>query len=215
LALFGAPVDAARAVVILLHGRAQTPAEMEEHIVRRLDLPDAAYLAPAAAERSWYPARFMEPRAANEPQLGLALAQVAALSDELQAAGVPHAAQVLMGFSQGACLACEYVYRRRRRFGALVAFTGGLIGPEGTSWTPEPAAWRGMPVLLGGGGDDPWVPAGRMMETARLFERSGARVALTVYPSAEHLVRDEQIAAARALLAELPAPRAAAATASR
>ena len=50
-----------------------------------------------------------------------------------------------MGFSQGACLACEHVYRQRRRFGALVALTGGLIGPPGLRWEVPDVPHRIIP----------------------------------------------------------------------
>ena len=199
--LCGAPIAKARVVVILVHGRGQSPEEIEEHVARRIDLGDVAYVAPAAADRTWYPVRFMAPALENEPHLTFAVERLAALSDELAATGRPVAAQVLMGFSQGACLACELVYRRRRRFAALCAFTGGLPGPPGTRWDAAvDENVRDMPVLLGGSDDDPWVPASRMRETADLYTRLGARVTLNLYAGTEHTVRDEQIADARALL---------------
>ena len=200
---FGAPPGVARAVVILLHGRGQSPAEMEQQIVRRIDLPDVAYVAPAAADQTWYPAGFMAPREQNEPRLTFALERLAALSDELTDRGTPPSAQVIIGFSQGACLGCEYVYRRQQRLAALCGFTGGLIGPPGSAWTLETEAFRDMPVLLGGSSDDPWVPAARMLETAALFRRLGARVEAPIYPAMGHVVAGEQIARARAILTEL------------
>src|SRR5581483_8798862 len=163
--------------------------------------------APEAADRTWYPGRFMAPVEENQPQLDFALERLGALSDQLAALGRPHAAQVLMGFSQGACLACEHVWRRRQRLAALVAFTGGLIGPPGLRWEAQDGATAapldGMPVLLGGGDADSWVPVSRMQETADLLRQLGARVTLQLFPGAEHLVRDEQIASARELLAAL------------
>jgi phospholipase/carboxylesterase len=203
-AWFGAPLGAARAVVILLHGRGQSPADVEQQIVGRISLADVAYVAPAAADQTWYPAGFMAPREQNEPRLTFALERLAALSDDLVGRGTPLAAQALIGFSQGACLASEYVYRRQQRFAALCAFTGGLIGPLGSAWTLETEAFREMPVLLGGASDDPWVPAARILETAALFRRLGARVDATIYPAAMgHAIADEQIARARAILTEL------------
>jgi phospholipase/carboxylesterase len=206
--LFGAPVASARLVVILIHGRNQSPADMEQQIVRRVNLPDVAYVAPAAEQRTWYPAGFMAAPEENQPRLTFALDCIAALSDELAERGTPLAAQVIMGFSQGACLACEYVYRRRVRFAALCAFTGGLIGPEGTVWDLETDAYQQMPVLLGASDADPWVPAARVLETAAVYRRLGAHVDATIYPSMGHLIGDEQIVQARALLSALPAAAA-------
>ena len=209
-ALFGAPLATARAVVILVHGRGQSPDEMDRQIVRRLDLPGVAYVAPAAADQSWYPAGFMAPIEQNQPRLDFALARLAALSDDLAARGTPLRAQVIVGFSQGACLALEYVYRRRQGVAALCAFTGGLIGPPGTAWDADGAAFDGMPVLLGGANEDPWVPAARMLETAAVFQRLGARVYAPIYPSSAHEINDDQIACAREILTrilESAAPR--------
>lgn len=194
--VFGASLDRARVIALLLHGRDQDPAVMDEHVVRRLALPTVAYVAPAAAERSWYPAGFMAPIADNEPRLSQALERVARIADELAA---PH---VVIGFSQGACLACEHVYRRGAR--ALIAFTGGLIGPPGTTWRSGDEL-AGMPVLISGSEANPWVPAERMRETADAFARLGARVSTRFHPGDAHAVGDAEIAAARALLVELGA----------
>jgi phospholipase/carboxylesterase len=194
--VFGAPLERARVIALLLHGRNQDPAFMDEHVVRRLALPHVAYVAPAAPERSWYPAGFMAPIADNEPRLSQALERVARLADELAAP------LVVIGFSQGACLACEHVYRRGAR--ALIAFTGGLIGPSGTTWR-DSGELAGMPVLISGSDADAWVPVGRMRETGEVFTRLGARVATQFYPGSDHAVSDGELAAARALLAELGA----------
>ena len=202
LAHFGVPLASARVAAILLHGREQSPGIMDEAVVSRVGLADVAYVAPFADARSWYPAGFMAPREDNEPRLGWALERVQSLSEALEAEGFPPSRQVLIGFSQGACLACESVYRRRRRVGALIAFTGGLIGPAGTSWRADFALAR-MPVLLGGDRADPWVPAARMVDTADVFVRLGAEVSLELYTGTGHVIGDAQIAAARAVLAGL------------
>jgi phospholipase/carboxylesterase len=203
-AFYGAPLASARAAVILIHGRGQGPADMLEQIVRRLDVPGLSYVAPAAAGRTWYPAPFMKPLEENQPQLAEALDRLAQLSDRLAEQGVAPAAQIVMGFSQGACLGCEYVYRRRRRLAALIAFTGGLIGPPGIAWdgagARAPSIFSRMPVSIEGSDQDPWVPAARMRETAAVFERLGAAVSLRLQPSTAHEISDAQIAGARLLV---------------
>lgn len=130
---YGCAAGDATLAVILVHGRGQSPEWMHDAVVRRLARSDIAWHAPAAAEASWYPERFVAPLEANEPNLTHALDALDAVSDGLRAQGIPYASQVLMGFSQGACLCSEFVWRRRRRYRALVAFTGGLIGPRGSS----------------------------------------------------------------------------------
>jgi phospholipase/carboxylesterase len=185
-------------VAIVLHGRNQDPAFMLEHVVERLALPDVAYVVPAAPERSWYPASFMAPSGDNEPQLSRALERIARIADELAR---PHA---VIGFSQGACLACEHVYRKRGQACALIAFTGGLIGPPGTTWRLG-GELAGMPALVSGGLADPWVPAERMRATAAALVGVGARVVTKFFDGGDHAVRDAEIAAARALLVEVGA----------
>jgi phospholipase/carboxylesterase len=190
-------------VVILIHGRGQDPRDLDDMIVARIGLPEIAYVVPQAADRTWYPLGFMKPVEENQPRLDLALARIAALADELGAQGMALEEQLIFGFSQGACLASEYVFRRGQRVAALCAFTGGLIGPDGTAWEPAGTLFDGMPVLLGGASQDPWVPAARMLETAEVFRRLGARVDAPIYPTAAHEINDDQIARARAILMEV------------
>jgi predicted esterase len=196
---FGAELDEASAAVILIHGRDRSPGEMIE-LAKRLDVPGLAWRAPAAAGGSWYPQRFMAPVEANQPQLDEALARIDHEVRLLRAAGFGREQIVLLGFSQGACLAAEYVYRHPARWAGLIAFTGGLIGPEGTAWDRR-GRLDETPVLLTAGDPDDWVPWSRMEETAAVFRAMGGRVSLTSYPGRDHLVCDDDIAAGRELLA--------------
>lgn len=193
----GPPLDRARVVALVLHGRNQDPDTMAEQVVRRLALESVAYMMPAAADHSWYPAGFMAPTADNEPRLSFALERVRLLADAISR---PH---VLIGFSQGACLACEHIYRHRGQARALVAFTGGLIGPPGTTWQRGDLA--GLTAMVSGSLADPWVPIDRMRETADVFERLGAHVITGFHAGDRHAVTDAEIAAARALLEQLGA----------
>src|SRR3712207_2141709 len=108
----------ADAVLVLCHGRGGGPDSMHA-LAAALDLPGIACVAPAAPGGSWYPKRFIEPRAANEPYLSAALATVDAALNEVLGAGVPAERVVLGGFSQGACLATDALARRPRPLGAL------------------------------------------------------------------------------------------------
>lgn len=190
-----------KAAAILIHGRGQTP-EYMFGIADRIGLAGMPYIAAAAADRSWYPNKFMEPRESNQPYLDHALASLDALVGELGELGLRNEDIVFVGFSQGACLACEYVYRRPAQWGGLVAFTGGLIGPPGSEW-PTPHGLAGVPVFLGNSDVDPWVPLSRMRETADVFRATGASVEERVYPGMEHLVNDDEIGEARAILSRL------------
>ncbi|CAE6841492.1 alpha/beta hydrolase [Paraburkholderia domus] len=201
LSVFGPPAHDAALAVILVHGRGQSPEWMHEQVVRRFERPDIAWHAPAAAEHSWYPQRFIEPLEANEPRLSQALARLESLSAALREQGIPYEAQVLMGFSQGACLCSEFVWRMPRPYRALVAFTGGLIGPPGMARHIRHGALRNMPVLLSTWGDDPYVPAESVRESAACFEQSGALVTLKIEGATEHGIRNAEIGYAREILA--------------
>ncbi len=192
---------------ILVHGRGQSPALMKEMIVDRSGRSNIAWFAPAAADNTWYPERFIEPVSRNEPRLSQALERLELLSQHLLAIGFPYESQVLIGFSQGACLCSEFVWRQDRRYGALLAFTGGLIGPPGMLRQITPRHLRDMPVLLSTCEADPHVPLDSVQESARLFRTAGADVKLVIEPGCEHAIRDTEVAFAKAALAHC-APQA-------
>lgn len=194
----GAPLGRCRAAAILVHGRGRDPEELLA-LGAQLAVPDVAYVAPAAADRSWYPHSFLEPLERNQPHLEHALEAYLSHVTALRAAGVPLGRIVLIGFSQGACLTAEYARRHAGRYGGVVLFTGGLIGPRGSVWDRE-GSFDDTPVLIGGAEQDGWVPAWRMRESAELFRQMGARVTTLLYPGESHVVSEGEITAARAIL---------------
>ena len=196
-----APGELARAgaVLVLLHGRGHDPATMHE-LAARLHLADVVCVAPAAPGNSWYPGRFMQPRAANEPALSQALDVVAATLDDLTAAGVEPGRVVLGGFSQGACVACDALARRPRRVGALAVLCGALIGAEDELPRPAAGTLAGLPVLLTGTEEDDWVPVEHVRRAAQRLSAGGAAVDLRIHPPAEHRVHDEEVDALRELV---------------
>ena len=197
LALGPAPADAA-AVAILAHGRGGSPEDMAQ-LASALDCPEVSYLLPGAPGNTWYPQSFMAPIAANEPFLGRSLANHARILADLIGEGIPPGRIVLGGFSQGACLTAETLVRAPRRYGGAFIFTGGLIGPPGTSWTARPDL-AGTPIYISGSEVDPHVPADRARETAQVFTDSGAAVELKIFASRPHVVTREEIGKARACL---------------
>lgn len=203
VATLGAPLGAGRGVALLIHGRGRDPDDMLA-VAARLAEPAFTYLAPAAAGGSWYPHSFLEPRARNEPALSQALAVYDELVGGLLATGVRREQLVLIGFSQGACLTAEYAFRHPGRYGAVALFTGGLIGPPGTTWAPE-GSFEGAPIFIGGSTADPFVPAWRMSESAAVFRQMGAAVSEGLYAGADHIVSDAEVAATRALMGAIGA----------
>src|SRR5689334_8235491 len=127
----GPDAASARAVAVFLHGRGSS-AEQILSLYNELELDDVAALAPQAAGHTWYPQSFLAPIEANQPFLDSALRRVDYVARTIFDAGATADRIALVGFSQGACLASEYIARNPRRYGAAVIFTGGLIGPPGT-----------------------------------------------------------------------------------
>ena len=197
----GTPLANAAGVIVLLHGRGGSAEEilaLGEAIV-----PESwAMLAPQAAGHTWYPYSFLAPREENEPYLTSALGKVQAAVDMATAADLSAQQIVIAGFSQGACLATEFVGRSARRYGALLAFTGGLIGPSGEPLTLT-GDLAGTPVLLSSGDPDPHVPWARVQQSADLLAQIGGRVTLRRYPGRPHTIAPDEVTIAREMLAML------------
>jgi len=197
----GKPLGQSPVVVIMIHGRGAGPENILE-LASALAQPDVTYLAPAAANSTWYPYSFMSDIARNEPYLSSALSVVKSLVSQVEAAGIRRDRIVILGFSQGACLSTEFAIRNASRFGGFVAFSGGAIGPPGTKWD-ETGRFDGTPIFFGCSNVDPHIPEPRVIESAELCERMGARVTRRIYPGMGHLVNDDELAWARALLESL------------
>lgn len=211
----GAPAPAA---LVLLHGRGAA-AESILPLAADLGRPDLPALAPQAPGGAWYPHSFLAPLAANEPHLSQAIDRVRQLVGQLEAEGLVREQIALVGFSQGACLALDVAARLGGRWGAVLAFSGGLIG-TGELADAEPtlhgmggpfadkafdyaSSLDGTRVFIGGSDVDPHVPLARMERSAEVFRQLEAEVDLRVYPGMAHTINADELAAGRALLAML------------
>jgi predicted esterase len=196
----GAPLGEAKGAVVLLHGRGGSAEDILRlaHPLRREGL---AYLAPQAAAHTWYPNSFLAPREANEPYLSSALRKVGSIVAELETAGITRDRIVIAGFSQGACLATEFVASNPARYAGLIAFTGGLIGPPDANLHHE-GSLAGTPALFLSGDPDPHVPWQRVQASAAELERMGAVVTAHRYPGRPHTITAEEVDLARTLVIE-------------
>lgn len=194
----GPALDSERTVVIAVHGRGASPDDILS-LATRLGRPEVSFLAPAAAHRTWYPYSFLADIPRNEPYLTSALSTLGRMVAEVERAGVPRRRIIFMGFSQGACLSSEFVVRNPGRWGGLIAFSGGLIGPPGTTWD-ESGSLDGTPAFLGCSDVDAHIPRARVEESASVFTRMAAAVTLCLYPGMGHVVNDDEISRAGALI---------------
>jgi predicted esterase len=189
----------ARLGAVVVHGRAQSPAYVDDHLVSRLGLDDVAFALPAAPDGSWYPGRYFEPQEANEPWLGHALAAIDDALAQLGEAGLGPEAIVLAGFSQGACLVLEHLLRDPAPYRGVAILTGCLIGPRDAQRALP--GLRDLPIYLGTREDDEWIPAHDVRAAAQALVRAGATVSLDVRAPGPHQIDDEDVRAVRALLA--------------
>ena len=197
----GAPIKDAQQVMILLHGRGAS-AESILTLAAELDAPNTHFLAPQAYQYRWYPQSFLSPIETNEPDLSNALERVDTLINRLLATGKALDQIILAGFSQGACLATEYVIRNPRRYAGLIALSGGWLGPQ-TSQRSVEADLKGMPVFIGCSDIDQHIPLARVKDTASLFTSMNARVDLQIYSGMGHSVNADEISHINHLLKQM------------
>ena len=205
VATAGASLEAADGAVILLHGRggsAEDILALGATIQPELNGRRLAWLAPEAEGKTWYPNSFLAPRATNEPGLSSALGRIASLVAQVEAAGVTKDRIVIGGFSQGACLSTEFVASHPAAYGGLMALTGGLIGPMGSTLN-HAGDLGGMHALLLSGVPDPHVPWERVEESAAVLTRMNAQVTLRQYPGRPHTVSQDELRLAKAMLEQV------------
>ena len=198
----GVPLNQARGAIVMLHGRGAT-AESILTLASSLSAPDFAYLAPQAGGNSWWPQSFLAPIAQNEPGISSAMKAVADVLARVTAGGVALERTVLVGFSQGACLAAEFAARNARRYGGVASLSGGVIGPDGTPRV-YPGSLAGTPVFLGCSDIDSHIPADRVRLSAGVLRELGGEVTMRLYPGMGHTINEDEIAAVRKMMEPQP-----------
>ncbi|WP_144927328.1 alpha/beta hydrolase [Halorubrum salsamenti] len=227
----GTDVESADAAVVLVHGRGATArgiVEFGEEIAgdRDVALSPAAkppavretfglsLLAPQAAANTWYPNSFLAPVADNEPGRSSGLRAVGRAVETATDAGIPAERVLVVGFSQGACLASEFVAQNPTRYGGLAVLSGGLIGESVAvdDYVSRAAAavdgdaadaLAGTPAFLGCSDVDPHVPEERVHETADVLSALGGDVETRIYEGMGHGINEEETAYVSEMVADL------------
>lgn len=197
----GTDLEDADAAVVLAHGRGAT-ARSVLSFSTHLPTEGIAYLGPQAARNTWYPQAFTAPEEQNEPWLSSALAKLDEAVETVTDAGIPREKTVVGGFSQGACLASEYVASNPTEYGGLVAFSGGLIG-ETVSEDDYEGDLSGAPAFLGCSDSDPHIAEERVRETNRILTGMGADVDMRLYEGMGHTVNEDELDAMRDIVESL------------
>ena len=197
----GEPLDRATAAMVMVHGRGAA-AEDILALTAEMNQSGFVYLAPQAAQNSWYPNSFLAPIPSNEPGLSSGLAVIASILAQLAEAGISAERTMLLGFSQGACLSLEFAARNAQRYGGLVGLSGGLIGPDGTP-RKYAGSLEGTPVFLGCSDADFHIPKERVEHSAEVLQRLGGNVTKRLYPRMGHTVIRDEVRFVRGMMAAL------------
>jgi predicted esterase len=192
--------------MIMVHGRNDSPASILQ-LADTLHHPEFTYLAPGAAGGTWYPLSFMAPIESNEPGISSGIAVIHGLIASALEHKIPSQRIMLLGFSQGACLASTAALRRPSRYGGIIAWSGALIGPPGTRWDTR-GEFEGTPVFFGCSDVDSHIPRARVAESAAAFEQMGAAVTERIYPGMGHTVNEDEIGFVRELMSGVAGGRA-------
>lgn len=187
----GTAIGEAKKAIIMLHGRGGSVEDIIS-LKRVLNISDMAIYAPKASNNSWYPYSFMAPVTQNQPALDSALDIVDQVVKDIEAEGIPAENIYFAGFSQGACLTLEYTARNAKRYGGIIAFTGGLIGEE-IDEENYSGDFGGTPVFIATGDPDPHVPVSRVKESIATLERMNAFVTFAIYPGRQHTISSQEI----------------------
>ncbi|RYG02904.1 MAG: phospholipase [Chitinophagaceae bacterium] len=194
----GKDLKEAKKAMIMIHGRGANAEDILD-LAQYLDVADFALLAPQATNNTWYPQSFIAPSALNQPWLDSAIDVIDQTVKEIEASGIPASSIYFLGFSQGACLTLEYVTRNAKKYGGVIAFTGGLIGDKIIRENYN-GAFEDTPVFIGTSDPDPHVPVARVYATENILKEMGAKVELKVYEGMGHtIVQDEILGASRVL----------------
>ena len=198
---YGAPLSRAKAAMILVHGRGATAGSMFP-LADEFAQPDVHYVAPQASNHTWYPYSFLAPTKNNEPGISSGLQRLHEILTGLSEEGMDPVRIMLLGFSQGACLAAEFAARHPQKLGGVVAFSGGLIGPD-IDESIYTGSMEQTPVFLGCSDVDPHIPKERVDRTEEIFGKLNANVTKRIYKGMGHTINEDEIKAVRGMMANV------------
>ncbi len=199
--VLGADPGKARVICVFVHGRTQTPEDMQANVISHLKTTGVAYVLPRSATKSWYDAKAVD--ALTDGTRAQLTASLDGLEGLIAALRVKSAAPLLLGgFSQGACLSLEYVFRGGR-VAALAALTGCRVGTPACA-RPR-AGLNALPTYLTGSESDPWIPAQAFAQSFDALCQAGARLRAESFPGRAHEVCAAEIAVLDKMLTALAA----------
>ncbi|GEM68832.1 phospholipase/carboxylesterase [Sphingobacterium mizutaii NBRC 14946 = DSM 11724] len=177
--------------LIMIHGRGGSAQDIMG-LAEYLKVNDYLLLGPEAEQNTWYPHSFIAPIISNQPNLDIALELIGEAVQIANEKGIENENIYFLGFSQGSCLTLEYTSRNAKKYGGIVAFTGGLIG-EKLHPDHYTGNFDGTKVFIGTSDPDFHVPVERVQESSKLMRGLGAQVEEKIYPNMGHTISQDEI----------------------
>lgn len=194
----GKEINEAKKALVMVHGRGAF-AEDILSLAGYFNLKDFALIAPQATNNTWYPYSFLMPPKQNEPWLSSALNVLRDVVKDINDANIASEQIYFLGFSQGACLTLEFVTRNARRWGGVIAFTGGLIGDK--IYTENYSGdFVNTPAFIGSSDPDPHVPVERVNASTTVIKNMHAAITTKIYPGMGHTINKDEIEQANNLI---------------
>lgn len=179
-------LEDAKKIVIMLHGRggsAKDILSLSHHLPS-----EPCYVAITAKNNQWYPLSFLEKKESNNPYLQNSLEEVKKLINTARMY-VEDKDIYLLGFSQGACLALEFLSNNPSNFGGVFALSGGLIGADEELKSKE----LNTKILIGCSENDPFIPIKRVYDSKKILEDKGANITIITYPGSSHTITQKEL----------------------
>ncbi|MFP4539850.1 MAG: alpha/beta hydrolase [Candidatus Paceibacterota bacterium] len=177
-------------VILCINGYQGTAVEILR-FVSGLKIPELALAAVEADDLSWFPRGVDEPRREKEPEFSAAIERVDKAVEEIKEIGFSAEKIHFLGFSQGACLALEYVLKKGGPWGGVFALAGCFVGAkeEVSSLSSD---LQETPIFLGSGDLDELIPIDRVRLSSEVAEKAGALVTLSVYQGVGHKINKDE-----------------------
>ncbi len=188
----GAALEDATHVMIMIHGRGASAESIVGLSQEFDDQGKITYLAPQANGFTWYPYSFMAPQNQNQPGINSGLQAIQDIINSVSEHRISTDRIFILGFSQGACLASEFMAKHPQKYAGLFALSGGLIGDEihAESFSGD---LKQTPVFFGCSDIDPHIPKERVHESEQIFEKLNADVTKKLYEGMGHMVNEDEI----------------------
>lgn len=188
----------AASVVIFLHGLGDSGAGLIDLAMPLAqELPQTAFHSPDAPEpyamapfgRQWFGLQDWSQQAIYDGAVRAAPFLHEFIDAQLKAHQLPPSRLALFGFSQGSMMALHVGLRRTEALGAILGYSGGLVGPDQL----ESEIKSRPPVLLVHGMMDTVVPYAAMPASVQYLKNADVPVMTETRPMLGHGIDDEGI----------------------